>query len=280
MALAVGVTLLVASLGRSRGWTPVAGFVPERAFSIWTFAEAVGLVPTFGYIAALFVLWSLSVEYAWYALLGLFIRPVQRWPVGTTVAITAVLVVLHEIAPSTKSRPQLIRDHLIYVFVVLIGRWIYLRHTGRTSTLMAVGGGLGTAAIVAALQWSSPAGPALFGGGKPRMLSLAWAVLALSLLIKFVRRGPWKLVSFVADISYGLYLFHIPAMWLVLRVVSPGGRLFPVGVILTLALTVAAAWLSHRYVETPIRLWVRALLGRRKDPLLEETKRPVAQPTR
>ncbi|MEO6712029.1 MAG: acyltransferase [Mycobacteriales bacterium] len=279
MAIAVGFTMLVASIGRARGWTPVSEFNADRAFSGWTVLEAFGLGPTFGGLAALGVLWSLSVEYYWYAILAVLIAPARRWPAATTAVMVAIVYWLYQLPAATSDRtPQIARGHLPYVLIVLMGRWVYLGHRRVTSWLVAAAGGLATTAVFVAMQRTDAELRVLFGTTKPRMLSLAWAVLVFSLLLRFVRSGPWKPVAFIGDISYGLYLFHIPVMFLVLPIISPGGRLMPVGVVVTVTATVALAWLSLRFVEIPLRRRARALLGRRSEPVLEDTKSPVAHP--
>jgi exopolysaccharide production protein ExoZ len=58
---------------------------------------------------------------------------------------------------------------------------------------------------------------------------------------------------FFGDISYGLYLLH-PIVW-----VASGHYLsltLPVHIMLTLAVSAGAAWLSFRYYERPVRLWI------------------------
>ncbi|MEO6715478.1 MAG: hypothetical protein ABIM89_18915, partial [Mycobacteriales bacterium] len=81
------------------------------------------------------------------------------------------------------------------------------------------------------------------------------------------------------DISYGLYLFHIPVMFLVLPWVSPRGTRFGLGMCLTLLVLVPVAWASHRFVEQPARRACRRwLAGRptRTGADVPVPRRPVA----
>ncbi len=259
MILAVGLAVLVGWLGIRQGWPPMAGYNADRAQSGWSLLEAVGLGATFGGIGALFVLWTLSVEYYWYGLLAASIGVAKRRPVSTTWLLTGAVLVLHELARFVQGPVYLVAEHLSYVFVILVGRWIYLRHRGATSTAVAVLGSIVAVGLYAWTQWST-AGRDLWSGAHPRLVAVAWAVGIFLALLLLVRGKPWRPVSFVADISYGLYLFHVPVMFLVLPVVSPGGRRFAVGIILTVALTVTLAWLSARFVEMPVRRRLRSVL--------------------
>lgn len=268
MVLAVALALVVGSVGHAAGWPPMAGFVVDRAQSPWTLLEAVGLGPTFGGIGALFVLWTLSVEYYWYVLLGLAIKPATKHPVATTWALMAAVFLLHRVAPHVPGPPYLVAEHLSYVFVILIGRWIYLRHRSTAATVSAVAGSLVCLGMYAWAHWPT-VGDQLYRGAHPQLLAVGWAILLFCALLAFVRSGPWRPVAFIADISYGLYLFHLPAMFLVLPLVSRHGQLFPLGILLTLVLTLGLAWLSSRYLETPVRRWARRKLrGRGPAPVV------------
>lgn len=259
MVIAVAITVAVGAIGREQRWPGIPGLAPDRAFSPWAAVEAVGLAPTFAGIGVLFVLWTLHVEYYWYLLLGMLIGPSRRRPAAATVGLAGMVLGLWYVSSYISGPVRLVGVHLSYVFVILIGRLVYLRHQRLLSMPAAVAGGVAMAALYAWTQWPNE-GQALWSGAHPRLLAVAWAVAWFLLLLRFVRSGPWRPVAFVADISYGLYLFHIPMMFLVLPIVSPGGRWFALGILVTVAVTVALAWLSYRFVETPIRRAARARL--------------------
>ena len=261
MALAVGVTLLVATLGRHLGWTPVEGFDAARAYAGWTVAEALGLGLFFGGNGVLFVLWSLHVEYWWYLLLTVFSGLVRRRPVTATLVMAAVASALALPGTDPGLGPLHVSSSLMtYLFVILIGRWIYLHtHLGLNAGWAALGGALMFAAYVGG-RWRYD-GRELVSGEHPRALAVLWATAIFCLLLRYVRGNLWRPVTFIGDISYGLYVFHIPVMWLVLPVVSPGGRWFPLGVAVTVATLLVVAWSSYRYVETPIRRLARQHLA-------------------
>ena len=275
MVLAVAATLAVASLDAALGVKGPPEFVPERAYSWHAVAEAVGLGSTFGGVSVLFVLWTLNVEFQWYALLWAGIGAVTRRPVLTTVAFMAIVLGLVKLAPTTLGPLTFSVENLTYVFVILIGRWLFLvdrRGLGRAYGLAGMAACVALYAVVRAPY----DGVELLGGAHPRLAAVLWATLILVLLLRFVRGGLWRPIDFIADISYGIYLFHIPVMWAVLPFVSPGGRLFPVGHGLTLALVITLAWASNRFIETPIRVAVRRYLSHRRATAAGPGVLPVA----
>jgi len=85
----------------------------------------------------------------------------------------------------------------------------------------------------------------------------ALSILAVLIVANFFWTPTSKLASvvsqFFGDISYGLYLLH-PIIW-----VASGHYLrlsLPTHIALTLMVSSAAAWLSFRYYERPVRRWL------------------------
>lgn len=67
---------------------------------------------------------------------------------------------------------------------------------------------------------------------------------------------PFKLLG---DISYPLYLVHIPFAWISLAfLASHGVGMLGAGLI-TGAMVFAVAWLMHVLVEKPIQIWARSV---------------------
>jgi peptidoglycan/LPS O-acetylase OafA/YrhL len=262
MVLAVGATILVASYDAGLGVQRPPDFNPDRAYSWHAIAEAVGLGTTFGGISVLFVLWTLYVEYQWYALLWAAGGIAARRPVMSTIGFM-VAVLLLILFLSGPIGPLTITGSLGYVFVILIGRWIYIAHQRSVSIAWATVGIVGCLVLYAWTVWPE-AGMEVLTGAHPRIAAVLWATVIFVGLLRFVRGMPWRPIRFVADVSYGIYLFHIPAMWLVLPVISPGGRLFTLGIAATVGLVMLAAWASYRFVETPIRRAVRRFIETRE----------------
>jgi peptidoglycan/LPS O-acetylase OafA/YrhL len=278
MVLAVAATLAVAALNEASGVPGPPQLVQEQAYSWHAIAEAVGLGPALGGISVLFVLWTLNVEYQWYLLLWAANGPLTRRPVASTLALMAVVLVLIEVVPG-RIGPFLVSvENLTYVFVILIGRWVYIAVRHRVSWALAGWGMLGCLGVYAFTRWPYD-GMDVISGPYPRIAAVLWATLILVLLLRFVRGVPWRPVGFVADVSYGIYLFHIPVMWLVLPVISPGGRLFTLGLLVTVTIVLLVSWASYRFIETPIRRAVRRRVDGVPAPRAKVGSAPAASPT-
>ncbi|MCO4264409.1 acyltransferase [Pseudarthrobacter sp. MDT3-26] len=99
-------------------------------------------------------------------------------------------------------------------------------------------------------------------------LVIGWLVLLPDGLISKVLSHRW-LSRPGRDLSYGIYLWHLPVFILLIPLVPS----LAVSVPLTAILTVLMAYLSFRFVETPIRRWA----SRRLDPAVV---RPAPEPVR
>jgi peptidoglycan/LPS O-acetylase OafA/YrhL len=123
-----------------------------------------------------------------------------------------------------------------------------------------------------------------FGNGREifvySVVNLAAAtVLVYAILQKPITRPlAWPIVSFVGRISYGAYLYHVVALWLVMqgmRRILAGGWPTHLRQLVLLAfvwpLTVALAYVSYRWFEKPITDWSRRL----SSPRLQHSAEPL-----
>lgn len=117
----------------------------------------------------------------------------------------------------------------------------------RPAALLAVASSLGLALFVQAEFHLKTKG---YLAGSPLALCLAYFLLAVAccLFIVGMQRLPtWRPITYLGKISYGLYVFHIPAIALI------GSRLgMFVSPLVSLAVTVAAAALSYATFERPL----------------------------
>lgn len=82
--------------------------------------------------------------------------------------------------------------------------------------------------------------------------ALFWALLHSHLI---TRRS--ELLAFLGTISFGVYLFHnLPVYWFGSALTGAGGML------LAFAVSILLAWLSWRFVESPLLTWCKPRLAR------------------
>jgi peptidoglycan/LPS O-acetylase OafA/YrhL len=215
-------------------------------------------------------LWSLGIEEQWYLfwpfLLGLGLR-LSRGRTRALAAAAALLAGGSALAmawlvpangdPSrvyygTDTRAQAL---LVGAFLALMLRRSPVDDGDRSSTGIQVLGLVGASALALMIVGVDGRDHWLYQGGF-LLAALATVAVILSAVQPhgLVRRllSPWPLV-WVGRISYGLYLWH----WLVYVALTPdrtdlsGWPLLAV----RLALTLAIAVLSYRFVEMPARTW-------------------------
>lgn len=254
-AVAVGTTLH--AIGRPTWYL----FDTDHALSWRAVLEGLG----FGAIRpirVLFPLWTLAVEYYWYFLLFMFMRLARNRPVLSTLMMQLGVFLLYWVAPVVAFRSfGLERAWIVPLGIILIGRWVYLVRCG-LGLIPGVAGALTAFGSYIYLESSLPG--VTNDIVVTDALAVVWGSAIFCTFIALLRRPLWAPINTLADLSYGIYLFHIPIAWVLLTVLVPKGGtwMLPV-VLLSFAATVGFAYLSYTFIETPIRNRVRDRLRRR-----------------
>jgi peptidoglycan/LPS O-acetylase OafA/YrhL len=129
---------------------------------------------------------------------------------------------------------------------------------------------IGTLALGFVFAFAQQASPFMEGVGYT-LVALASATIVIALAVRPLRPVTatlgWRPLTWIGQRSYGVYLYHP----LCLAVVATRlGMVGPATLVTTTALSVAAAAVSYRYLETPFL--------RLKDRKEESTARPRAHP--
>ena len=200
----------------------------------------------FGYLNAFFnyewvnvVFWTLAIEFQFYLLVALLFPLISHSSLVVRAGICGVLSATAFLLPSGNMVFH-------YLFLFLLGIWAFQIKTG-----LLQGAGLHV------LGWALLAAGAWFTLGD----TIALAGTVTGLLIVHARlNAPWLL--FLGQISYSLYLLHVPIGG---RVINLGSRFAhgPVEQVVVLALAVTAsigaAFIFHRWVELPAQRWSSAV---------------------
>lgn len=93
--------------------------------------------------------------------------------------------------------------------------------------------------VLAALVFPPHSAAFLWGA----LLVTVLSVVAIVGCVSGARFLEVRVLTWLGLVSYGLYLWHVPFLWL--RV--------PVSPFLLLALALAVTWISYRFIEQPIR---------------------------
>ncbi|MET3709049.1 peptidoglycan/LPS O-acetylase OafA/YrhL [Arthrobacter sp. UYEF6] len=287
------VVVIVGLIFPSSGWggqatdaIPAAGYVMNLS-NFGAFGSSTGggaLSPT----------WTLAVEEQFYLIWPVLLLLMLRfWKVRTVAWITAALAAAFLVerfllvsGGASLARiyngPDTRADELLLgCAVALVLTSISPSSRLHVSLQAGVGRGgplAGLALVVAVFALKEPNKPGawfdIFWTVGPTALALlaglviGWLVLQPDGLISKVLSHRW-LSRPGRDLSYGIYLWHLPVFILLIPLVPS----LAVRVPLTAALTVLMAYGSFRFVERPIRCWA----SRRLEPAVV---RPVPEPAR
>lgn len=241
--------------------------------------------------------WSLVVEVTFYALLPIYAlcanrlargRPVRAWlPIEAAllVGIAAGSIVL-QFAVYDGRPPSLVGGSLLsYGLWFALGMGLAVssvvtsRETrGRGWPLrpgVAEGMWLGAIGVYVVLSIALPADPIVFDAGQQLIAFIALGVVALLLLIPAAtasgRAGlpgrllAWRPLTWLGLVSYGVFLWHVLVIRVLLDAVD--GWTFASLLPVTLAISVAIAAASYYCVERPLlRFKYRAPSGARDEP--------------
>ncbi|MBM3798223.1 MAG: acyltransferase [Acidobacteria bacterium] len=208
--------------------------------------DSVQILLHLGYLNALFgyewvnvVFWTLAIEFQFYLLVALLFPLISHSSLAVRAGVCLVLAMTAFLLPSEK-----LVFH--YLFLFLIGIFAF----------QIKGGLLGSARLQVA-GWALLAAGAWFTLGD--IIAIAGTMTGL-LIVHARLNASWLL--FLGQISYSLYLLHVPIGG---RIINLGSRFAhgPMEQVLVLALAVTisigAAFLFHRWVELPAQRWSSAV---------------------
>lgn len=99
----------------------------------------------------------------------------------------------------------------------------------------------------------------------------AWALAIFCLALWSGMHWTWiRPLAWFGDISYPLYLVHLPLAWISLAWMGRNGWGMLTSGIVSGVVVIAVAWVIHRTVETPSRLWGKSVINKlRRYPTLK-----------
>jgi len=227
------------------------------------------------------VTWTLVIEVVFYAMVLVVLRLQREHPLRSTwilVALWAGLYLLFWNVPVLQ--PNAAAG--IYVGFLLLGRVVYQVQR----ELVSLRDGVLLSAVILVLFWMAVTvgdhGYLLAPGGWTGQEPIVSQVAAILVFLGFLRWAPRRAVQpfgFLGDVSYSLYLLHLPIGFAVLVGLTGLGVGASVGAVVAIAASLAAAWVSYAVVERPVarlaRVLLRRLPGGRGAPLGDEARRAV-----
>lgn len=205
------------------------------------------------------VTWTLFVEVIFYLMTAVFLSFTKKDPAKATWHFIILLIIIVLISPL---HPILKRtaDLTIYIFYILIGRIIYLERKTLLSSLKAfVLGSTCFVSFVTLYDYLLP--NRMFTSPVLLIYSDIIAIVIFFLAIILVNKQT-KIMSFFANISYGIYLFHIPIGSLILNVMAKKGVSFKIALFTSIAFILVFSYIINRFIEIPSQNIARKLLNK------------------
>jgi len=210
---------------------------------------------------ASFVYWSLSLEEQFYLLLPLLVLVCRKHLVWALLALVAVQVL------SFRTPLLMVIRTDALALGVLLALWEARPSHGRWEPKVLRHGGLGLLLLVGVSLVMGLLATDAFNLTHYRIGALALLCAVLVWVASYNRdyllpRGPLKsLLTWVGSRSYGIYLIHIPAFFLIRecwsRVAPPGAADIAsqplLAVVSALALIILLSELNYRFIELPMR---------------------------
>lgn len=217
-----------------------------------------------GDVRALDVTWTLVIELFFYALTAALMQATRRRPLWSTWIMVAAWLAVTWVGVSVNVPG--INDTLpVYAGVLIVGRVIYLAQrrivSGGDAALLSVVAGGSFLLSMETLEHGYLIAP----GGWPGIEPLVTYALAAIIFLVGMRWNPMKVVQplrWLGDISYSLYLLHLPVGLTVLNVLSSEGVNIELATLLAILAALAAATVSYLLVERPSQSLARRFVTR------------------
>ena len=243
-----------------------------------------GLVLVDGFLPGgrvLDVTWTLIVEVGFYALTLVLLGISRRRPLVSVWIMIAVWSALSMVSLNNDFlRNGANSGVFIYLGFLILGRIIYLWHRKLIALPDALVTGVLTAVLylvfIETFQPDFLLAPGGWKGYEP-VVSYVFAVL---IFFAFLRWSPKKLIwpfGMLGDISYSLYLLHLPIGITVLNLLDLAHVPATIGVIVAILVSIGVSWVSWRWIERPTqalaRRWTRRIPRSRSDSIPAEPPR-------
>lgn len=218
-----------------------------------------------GVTSVLGVSWTLTIEMLFYLLCLAMLPLVRRWPwatVGGFLAVTLVSVGWVRQHPGNYSIGTF-GSTIIYVPFFVLGMILYFNWAKRLSTNQSL--------LALAVTWV-----VLVYGVRaiqpfaltpeyaiPSSVGIAFGMFAVFMANSERIRMP-RAFTFAADVSYSMYLYHLPVGVLVISALLPKTG-FTIAFFVAFVVVMLFSWLSYRFVEQPAQGAARSFLRRIRD---------------
>lgn len=208
---------------------------------------------------ALSVAWSLMPEIIFYVIVSLLINFMRNFPVRSTLGMLGIYALL---TFPMREVPYLsyFGYFTVYLPIFFVGRILYLEQQKKISGQQAIALFVISASIFVSVYNGRFPGE-LFRTDSGRIWNYVLGIgIFYGLMISGIRSCP-RPISFFADISYALYLVHLPVGIFTLNVMARVHLPFLVKCFIAIVSAIVLAVIIHHTVERPAQRFARRLLS-------------------
>lgn len=211
------------------------------------------------------VTWTLVVELLFYTLTLAAMGFTRRSPVAATWIMTGIWFVVFVASTTLPIVSSTINSSLpVYLGFLLAGRAIYLWHSGRSGSLVAVV--LTATHMVVYMVFIETLSPGFLlapGGwvGLEPLVTYAYAFLIFIGCLLWAPSRLWAPFRLLGDISYSLYLLHLPVGITVLNLLDLLGVPESINTVISITVSLLVAYGMYRLVEVPSQRFARRMIA-------------------
>ncbi|MEK9196016.1 MAG: acyltransferase [Patescibacteria group bacterium] len=213
---------------------------------------------------ALNVTWTLVVEIYFYILTWYFLKTTKKSVLKSQWAMTGVWALLASVTVSVGFIGQIPNaSQLKMVAFLLIGRGIYLLYSKRISSFDMIFNSIVVSFIYLLDTEHSKSGFLLTPGYEP----VVGYIIAILIFIGMLRLSPSSLskpLKFLADISYSLYLIHLPLGILALNFLHKRHISNSLSSVIAVVVSIFGAYILYKAVEKPSQKYARKIINSSK----------------
>jgi len=229
--------------------------------------EAGFLVDGFGSSTfALSVTWTLVVELIFYVMVFALLATQKRKPLRSTWIMAAGWFVGSYLFLELPVFSGYANGWaMFYVAFLLIGRLIYLTQMGRVRPVDAAVLGAFLLTIFCVFVETSQPGFLLAPGGWHGVEPVLAYIFGILIFLGFLRWGPRRAIApfeFLGNISYSLYLLHLPVGFAVLWLLNQIDFSRSLSTVIAIFVAIGVSFVSYRLVERPAQRLTRWILSR------------------
>lgn len=205
------------------------------------------------------VTWSLATEVVFYVMMTVLLPRLVTHPIKATIWMLIVVAAVN-LPHHISSHVAFWNYTLIYLPIIIAGRVLYLYWSGtvgRSCMLWLLGACYSVFLLLYTSRWP---GQLTHEPDEP-VVTYALALVVFYGAMKLNLARIPRLFTFLANISYPLYMIHLPVGMLILSAGSAAGLPIGMSVLLAILAAIAAARLVATFIDRPAQVLARRILA-------------------